>query len=259
MVAARTRPRAPSKKPRGADAAPALPDPAALAKELERELAVIAEADARGAAAWDRKYEAVGRILAQQAWRAGAWRSVEDFCQRVLHETRSLTYRSVRVARFATPADEAHFGVSKLDAALDWLEARVGHALGGDALPVRFEKLRVPVKRGDATHRVGLEELTVKELQAATRALRHGGDGAAPKAPEATKLLSTLSGAALPEVQVRYHDGYFDLSHVASYELEALAHALLAHLRPPSAAAPATKKTARKKAPERPGAKKKKR
>jgi hypothetical protein len=76
----------------------------------------------------------------------------------------------VRVAKYATPREEETYGISNLDAAIDYLEAL--HGPLGASLPVAFDRLKIPVRDGRTTKLVPFAKLTALDIQRATRALR---------------------------------------------------------------------------------------
>ena len=91
-----------------------------------------------------------------------------DFFERALGEKPRNASRFIRVARFASAKDESKYGVTKLDAALSFIEAKIGAPLAHPPLPIAFEKLRFETKDG---RKLTLEAARVADIQAATRAL----------------------------------------------------------------------------------------
>jgi hypothetical protein len=53
-----------------------------------------------------------------------------EFFRAVMKEEPRTASRYVRVARFASPRDEQAYGVNKLDAALGFIEAKLGNRMG---------------------------------------------------------------------------------------------------------------------------------
>jgi hypothetical protein len=99
----------------------------------------------------------------------------------------------VRVAKLASPEDEARFTVTKLDEALAYLEAKL-EGLPNGRVPIAFDKARIPV---DGTPRgVPLVEATAAQIRAATRALdpKHASK-TSPVAAELARALRTTPEA----------------------------------------------------------------
>jgi hypothetical protein len=80
----------------------------------------------------------------------------------------------VRVAKFASPIEEERYGTTKLDAALAYIEAKLGAPLVHPPLPIALDRLRIPVKHGAGvgSRSCTLEEARVEDIVAATRGLR---------------------------------------------------------------------------------------
>ncbi|AKF05131.1 hypothetical protein [Sandaracinus amylolyticus] len=178
---------------------------------LAREIEDASRDEMRG---WDRKWEAVGRILAKQLWVAAGVGSPDQWIAKVLKESRRTVYRNVKVARYASPDDEKRWGSALIDAVVAYLEAKHGEIDG--RLPVRLEAVRIPVVRGGETKRLGLDELTQRDVNAATTALRRGKDSdRARPSPIEQALVEALKGdASLRAIRVRVGDGVVSLANI---------------------------------------------
>lgn len=195
--------------------------------------AAIAHALGQGATAFDELWEAVGRAVAHEPplYVLGGYASPREFFREELHEEERTARRYIRVAKFATPKEEATYGVAVLDAAIGYLEAKGGHAVEG-ALPVAFERLRIPLvasgARDGRAASVPLAEATVAQINAATRALA----SAAKKKPGPTSALrDALLGAmkadqALAAIAVHEANGFVSFTHVPVGAMARFARAL---------------------------------
>ena len=109
---------------------------------------IVHTAQREGAIEFDRLWETVGEIVDRELYLLGGFKDARDFFARELGENERNAYRFIRVARFASPTDEAKYGVTKLDAALSFIEAKIGAPLAHPPLPIAFDKLRFPGKTG---------------------------------------------------------------------------------------------------------------
>ena len=144
---------------------------------------------------FDRQYETVGEIIEHDPplYLAGGYASDKAFFTEVLKQSERTARRLVRVAKYASPQEETRYGISKLDAALDWLEAKAGKPRG--RVPVDFPKLRVPTPDGT----IPFEEATVEHLRAATRQARKQPR---PKSPPLVRALRAALPTALKAITV---------------------------------------------------------
>jgi len=207
-------------------------------RRLYRKALAVVRRTARGAAsAFDERWEAVAEILEHDPplYLAGGYASARAFVRAELGETLRTALRCVRVAKYASPAEEARYGVAKLDAVLGYLEARTGPLRG--RLPVDFRKLRLPVRRDGRERRVGVAEASVGEIRAAARALRRraGAEGSR-QSPVVRAVAAALSSGPLSGVRVRLAAGRLSFSDVPIDQLPAFAAALAA-VRLPAAPA----------------------
>ena len=229
-------------------------------KELERLLAIMQSAVREEALGFDAYWEAVGTILSRELFADAGYDSPEAFLKATVKEKPRTALRMIRVARHASPAEEAKYGTSILDAALSYIEAKTGGAVNG-SLPIRFEALRIPVTRDGSAKRLPLEKATLADITAATRALTTAaGSSRARSSPAEQHIAARLHGiASLAKVTVHVSGGVL---RVGGIPLAALQH-FVAALRGLDLTASAPKarrgnakkrssaKTAKKRAPAR--------
>ena len=189
-------------------------DPA-LAAAWKKSLKTLEAAASEGQRAWDLKYETIGRILEHDPplFLAGGMSTATDFVTKYLpgEDVRSVL-RNVRVAEYASPDEEERYTTSKIDAAIDLLEATHGKPSRG-RIPVDFAKLRIPTKEGT----VAFERATVAQVRdaarvAATRATGKGKTSA--KTSPVVKAVATLLPEEANEVTVHYADGRITLGRI---------------------------------------------
>lgn len=193
-----------------------VPVDARLKKLWDEALASVRSAESRGASAFDELWEGAARIVEHDPplYVIGGYASAREFFEQELREPERTARRMMRVARFATPREEARYGASVLDAALAYLEAKAGHALEG-TLPVAFERLKIPVKDGKATKLVPLDRATVKDIAAATRALAsRSRKGRAASATQQAIAASLGEHEILAHVVVHERDGFASFANV---------------------------------------------
>lgn len=186
----------------------------------------IADAQNSSARQFDALYEAIGEVIEHELFLDGGFRSVNDYITEVIKEPRRTVLRNVRVAKYATSAEEAQYGVAKLDAALAYIEAKMGGAAKG-TLRVRFDSLKIPVSGAGDERSVSLEEASVAQIQAATKALATEpahNDRRSPSERAVARALAKFD--SLEDVTVRVSDNQVRLGAVALYALPDLAKAL---------------------------------
>lgn len=210
-------------------------------------LATMKRARVGEAEGFDAYWESVGTILERKLYLVTGAASPEQWCERELTETYRTALRKVRVARYASPAEEAKYGAAKLDLAIAYAEAQHGAPAKGK-LPVDFARLRFPVERAGKTLRLALGEVSAKELTRAVRALaRSAGTSPAKPSPAARAMLAAITAVpGLEAVQVTVSDGRARLSDVPLYALKPLG-LTLARLELPAPAKPAAAKPARRR------------
>jgi hypothetical protein len=193
-------------------------DPA-LKRAYDNLVALISKASAKEAEDFDTRWEAAARIVDHEPplYGFGGYKSADDFYRRFMNEEPRNARRFMRVAKLASPRDEETYGVSKLDAALAYVEAKLGHPLAHPPLPVQLSRLRI----GGLT----LDEASVREINAATTKLTSQVHKK-PKTPAHTALAAALGKvASLKSVVVREHHGLVTFERVP---LAALRHFLRA-------------------------------
>lgn len=185
-----------------------------LEKMWKKALASLQNADREGMRAFDQKYEIVGEIIDHDPplYLAAGMSTARDFIAKYLGgENERSVRRNVRVARYASPDEEAKFGAHNIDAAIDYLEAKHGRPAKG-RIPVHFEKLRIAGKDGS----VLFPHATVQQIRDATRALSRG-DGAKKTNGARGPVVSTIEKEipkAAKEVTVHYADGRVSLGRI---------------------------------------------
>ncbi len=140
-----------------------------LRRAYARLVAVIAKTAREEMKDFDARWEAAAAIVTHEPplYYAGGCKNAAEFYRTVMHEEPRNAQRYVRVARFASPAEEQRYGISKLDAAIAFVEAKVGHPVAHPPLPIAFDRLRIPV--GAKHHE--LSKATVPQINAAAAAL----------------------------------------------------------------------------------------
>jgi|GEM_PF-985183 len=220
---------------------------ARLKKLWDATIAEIREAQRQGAGSFDRLWEAAARVVDHDPplYVLGGYATAGEFFEQVLHESERAARRFIRVARYATPAEEDRYGTSVLDAALGYIEARIGHPLDGP-LPVAFDRLKIEVHRAGNKLRLPLDQVSVAEIAEATKALRKPTQGAT-RASDAQRALTRAlrSTKALAGIRVQESNGLASFSRVPVAQLSAFARRLLAVKLP--APAPTKKKAPEKK------------
>jgi hypothetical protein len=205
---------------------------------LKRYRSLVADID-RGARdeslGFDRYWEAVGEVIDKELYVAGGFATAAAFVAAVVKEPLRTVKRMVRVARYASPAEESRYHVAKIDAALGYIEAKTGGPVKG-SLPVKFESLRIPVKRDGATHRVSLDDASIDEIRAATRELLKGSSRSRAKHSDAEDALvaKLKAEAALKGVSVHVFDGRVRFGEVPLGSLDAFVRALRQFKLPPA-------------------------
>lgn len=199
-----------------------------LQKRWQKALDIVKDAKREGASAFDVLWETVAEIVENDPplYLAGGLATTRDFLAQHLSETERSARRWMRVAKYASPAEEARYGVSKLDAVIGYLEAKSGGAIQG-SLPVAFDKLKIPVERDGKTISVPLEEATVDAIETATRKLKRGGQKLPRKtSPVLAAVTRELSKGKLRGISAKISGGKLMLGAVPLDALSDLADAL---------------------------------
>ena len=193
-------------------------------------LAKLEDAKREGAGAFDEQWETVGAIVEHEPplYLAGGFATVRDFLEKHVGENERTARRFIRVAKYASPAEEAKYGVSRLDRAIAYVEAKAGGP-AKERLPVAFDKLKVPVEVGGKTTLVPLEKAQVADIEAATRKLLRAEDDAAPAkaSPLVKAVIAQLKSKPLHGITVRASGGKLFLGAIAPESLADLSAALL--------------------------------
>jgi hypothetical protein len=201
----------------------------ALRRKWNEAMAVVRRTARGVAGAFDERWETVAEILEHDPplYLAGGYASAREFLRAEVGETERTALRSVRVAKYASPAEEARYGVAKLDAVLAYLEARTGPLRG--RLPVDFSKLRIAVPQGDRVRRLGVADASVAEIRAAGRALRREAQRTPPRdSPVVRAIAAVLRAKPLCDVRVRLAAGKLSFSAVPLAALADFGRALAA-------------------------------
>jgi hypothetical protein len=133
----------------------------------------------------------------------------------------------MRIAKYASPAEETRYGLSKLDAALDLLQARTGGPPKA-RVPVDFTKLRIPLippPRGGA-RTIAFAEATVAQIQAATRAITRASAPRLKRSQVEKAILDALKATPLSAATVRFANGHITIGNIPEAEVGRLGKAL---------------------------------
>jgi hypothetical protein len=228
-----------------------VPVDAKLKQLWDQALAVMQKAKGHGAEAFDELWEAAARAVEHDPplYVLGGYGSAGEFFEEVLQEKERTARRFMRVAKYATPQEEAKYGTTVLDAAIGYIEATLDVPLKGP-LPIAFERLRIPVTRNGKDARVLLEETTAEEIVKATRdvATKKGKARVAPNPIEQTLAKAFGGGAATKGVRSTVRGGVVTFSGVPVASLGAFAKTLAGVKLPaPDAAPKAPKKSIERK------------
>ncbi len=198
---------------------------AAMKRRYDALAAVITRTTRSESSAFDERYEAIGEILDSDPplWVAGGFSTIPDFIAAVVREPGRTVRRMVRVARFASPAEEARYGVAKLDAALSYIEAKTGDSVKS-RLPIDWRALRIPIRRGGRERRVPFADVTVDELHAAARALRRPQQH--PKDALQKSIEAALRTARVEGVRVHTVHGRVNVTGIAPADVAKVGRAL---------------------------------
>ena len=210
--------------------------------KLDSQLGALSKHEASD---FDALWEAADRVVSHDPplYLFGGFKNATEFFSQRLHVDVRTATRNIRVARYASPADEAKYGASNIDAALGFLEATHGPLNG--ALPVAFARLRIPVPDGKHTKLVPFAELSKAQIQSATRAAL-AKKSPTPKNPSRAALEGTLGKHdALGHVVVHERAGFATFANVPLASLELFARALLGTKLPKVAATKKPKKKSR--------------
>jgi len=196
-------------------------------RRFERLIGEMRRASRKEAAGFDSYWEAVGEILDAELYVAGGYESAKAFVADEVKETLRTAQRNVRVAKYASPADEQRWGTTLLDAALAYVEAKAGGPIKGK-LPVRFEAMKIDPPGDSEKKKLSLDEISVEELNAATRGrVRSKNKDRARSSPAEQAIVTAIKKhKGLGEVSVDVSDGMLRLGRVPLKALKELALAL---------------------------------
>jgi hypothetical protein len=196
-------------------------------KAWEAAMLRLEAARASQATGFDDYWEVVGDIVDAELYVAGGHETPEAFYKAVVGHKKRTAQRMVRVARHATEQEIKDYTVSLLDAAISYVEAKAGGPTVGK-LPIRFEAIRVPVKRDGKEVRVGLLDAGVVAVRAATKAvLKKSGSSRERVSPAAAEIADVLGAiASLKDVTVSVVDGKLKLGNIPLAAIGVLGRAL---------------------------------
>ena len=201
---------------------------AKLKKAYDDLVAVIAKASRTEMEDFDRRWEAAGAIVDHDPplYVVGGHRNAAEFFRAVMKEEPRSASRYVRVARFASPRDEERFGVAKLDAALGFVEAKLGKPLAHPPLPVALDRVRVPVENAETATK-SLDDASVAEITAATGKLTSASRKKPKTAVRSAIEKSLARVSSLKGVRVAERNGNLSFEGVPVAALDGFARALL--------------------------------
>jgi hypothetical protein len=228
MATKRTKP----KKPAKPVLVQSLVNPA-LKKRWDTLSKVVSAAAREESEDFDRKWEAVGEILFADPplYLAGGFTTDKDFFEKFVQVDASTGLRRARVAKYASPPEIERYGDTKIDAVLDYLEAKTGGPLK-DRLPIALGEVRVPVVVDKKTSRLSLAEATREQLRAAIRALKQKDSGDTKASPRGAALLKAFQQAGV-KVDVSLRRTSFDLRGVSFDDVKKVGQALASVKLPP--------------------------
>lgn len=183
-----------------------------LKKAYDALVALIGEASRKEASDFDARWEAAAKVVEHNPplYVMGGYENADAFYREVMQEEPRNARRYVRVAKFASPEEETRHGTSKLDAALGFIEAKLGHPLEHPPLPIAFERLRITMGSGTKS----LESASVPEITAATSKLT-GASRKKPKTPAQSAIGAELAKIdSLGDVRVHEHAGILSFTGI---------------------------------------------
>ncbi len=198
-----------------------------LKKAYDDLVAKIADATHREAVDFYARWGAAAEIVnhSPPLFTLGGYATANDFYREVMQESARNAQRYVRVVGLTRPGDdETYGGVSKLDALLGFIEAKIGHPLVHPPLPVALDHLRVPA--GDATK--SAKDASVAEVRAATAKLTKSWRKK-PKTPAQAAVQAALAKVeSLKDVQAHEHAGLMTFTGVPIGAMSLFVRALAA-------------------------------
>jgi hypothetical protein len=179
------------------------------------------------ASGFDHYWEAVGEILDGELYVDGGYDTADAFIAAEIKEPRRTALRNVRVAKYASPIEEATYGNAIIDAAISFIEAKTGGPVEG-ALPIKLEALRIPVETKGHTQRLALKDATLQQITAATRALtRRKGTERPHPSPSHAAIVQAFQGVkSLASITVHVSNGMLRLGAIPLWAVDDLARTL---------------------------------
>ena len=189
---------------------------------------------------WDRKWEAVAKVLDQRLYlfdpdapTAPAW------MKKHMNEAYRTGFRNARVAALASPDEEQRYTVTKIDLAYSIDEARrradatkkgIEWSAPDKPHKLALDALRYTIERDGKRVKLGLAEVSVAELRALqSREAKAEGAPAARISKSARALVRAIAAEkSLRNVSVRERDNALSIDHVRADQLPALGRVLLA-------------------------------
>jgi len=208
---------------KGSKALPSLKIDKARKARWELEIDLLRQAKSGEAESWDDLYEALGRILDEELYLAGSFKTERAFLKSEMPGQDERTVKQyVRVARSFEPPDEQQHGIAKLDALLDYLEA----AGGGRVAPAKINlgKQWIRLSTGD---KLAFTVATRDQIRQAARAAK-GDANKLPSAlsPVVKAIKQALAKAGAGGVAVRMSRGLINLGGVPPRQVNAVGKAL---------------------------------
>jgi hypothetical protein len=118
---------------------------------------------------WDAYWEAVDEVLSGKLYLLSSnpeEHMAEGWCLAHTKQGADACRRNALVARFCSPDDELRYGVSKLFSVLRYIDKKVSPLPEQGALKLKLESLRFALVRDGKKVSVGIEDATVKEIDA---------------------------------------------------------------------------------------------
>lgn len=229
---------------RSAKKAPAGKSPASPASAARRAYDALIEeihdAERDELRGWDRKWEAVAKVLDQRLYlldpdapTAPAW------MKKHMNEAYRTGFRNARVAALASPDEEQRYTITKIDLAYSIDEARqradakkkgVEWEAPDKPRKLALDTLRYTIEREGKRTQLRLEQISVAELRALQAAeAKDAGAPAARISQSARALIRVLAAEkALRNVTVRERDNELSIERVRADQLNALGRVLSA-------------------------------
>ena len=136
------------------------------------------------------------------------------------------------VAQYATPKEEEQYGTSNIYAAIEYLEAKVGHL--GQALPIAFDRLKIALDGKS----IPFTKATFDEISRATRGLQRKSAGEpATDRTEAAIAKVMSKHAAFKNTHISVRAGLVHVRGIPIASLDLFARVLSEVKMPPVASA----------------------